>query len=493
MKKLIIFAAMLFLLQAFIQVSAAETITLRVREGDFVNLLPIAEDPDGDELTFYFTEPLDEKGQWQTDYGDAGIYWINVTVSDTQLNDTKLVELIVEKVYRPPYFDPPLHDIVADESEEIAFDVIAVDPDGEEISYYVSGLPPGARFVNNRFIWTPDHDTVNKNWLERILQRYSLLRHTSSRTFHVTFTARSRDQKAEDTVKITVFDKNRPPVLEPMENITISEGQWLELDPVAYDPDGDLIKVFYSGFTRKSRRYIDYGEAGTHYVNIEVTDGALSASQTIVVTVEPTNRPPVIAPIRDISVREGEKVEFRVRAHDPDGDELSYWVENAPIGASFDEESQVFTWVPGYETVVGKASKDFEITFGATDSKLNTTQAMRIRVFDKNRPPVITGYSPSEFATVYKNEIITFEVEAYDADGDDLSYRWCFGLFECYDGENRHSRIFTIPGRKNVRVTVSDGQDSQSFWWSVTVLDQERPVPALPTQLERYLQYTVYG
>src|SRR3989338_9561281 len=55
---------------------------LIVKETELVNLVPNAEDPDKDALIFTFTSPLDDNGQWQTTYGDAGEYTITVTASD---------------------------------------------------------------------------------------------------------------------------------------------------------------------------------------------------------------------------------------------------------------------------------------------------------------------------------------------------------------------------------------------------------------------------
>ena len=41
-----------------------------------------AVDPDGDPIVYNFTQPLDEKGEWQTGDGDAGEYIVTVYASD---------------------------------------------------------------------------------------------------------------------------------------------------------------------------------------------------------------------------------------------------------------------------------------------------------------------------------------------------------------------------------------------------------------------------
>ena len=51
-------------------------------ESNLVTIFPSATDADEDELSFSFSEPLDENGQWQTTFDDAGVYTITITVDD---------------------------------------------------------------------------------------------------------------------------------------------------------------------------------------------------------------------------------------------------------------------------------------------------------------------------------------------------------------------------------------------------------------------------
>ncbi len=67
----------------------SEGVVVTVHENDFVNIVPNASDPDKDKLTYTFTYPLNKSGQWQTQVGDAGIYPIVVTVSDSE-TETKM-------------------------------------------------------------------------------------------------------------------------------------------------------------------------------------------------------------------------------------------------------------------------------------------------------------------------------------------------------------------------------------------------------------------
>ena len=73
-----------------------------VREGELVKLDLKATDEDGDELTYTFTEPLSEKGEWQTKEGDKGEYTTEITVSDGKSEITKKLLIVVKEVNNEP-------------------------------------------------------------------------------------------------------------------------------------------------------------------------------------------------------------------------------------------------------------------------------------------------------------------------------------------------------------------------------------------------------
>jgi hypothetical protein len=70
-----------------------------VTENDFVDIDASAVDIDGNNLTFYYSEPLDENGEWQTAEGDAGNYTVIITVTDGHCEDVETFNL---EVYKEP-------------------------------------------------------------------------------------------------------------------------------------------------------------------------------------------------------------------------------------------------------------------------------------------------------------------------------------------------------------------------------------------------------
>jgi hypothetical protein len=101
----------------------------------------------------------------------------------------------------------------------------------------------------------------------------------------------------------------------------------------------------------------------------------LTATETIHITVDDLNRPPVLAPIGDKTVQEGEMLTFTVSASDPDGTIPTLAASPLPTDATFITDT--FVWTPG-EDAVGI----YTITFSASDGYLTDTETIHITVND---------------------------------------------------------------------------------------------------------------
>jgi len=89
-----------------------------------------------------------------------------------------------------------------------------------------------------------------------------------------------------------------------------------------------------------------------------------------------TNHAPVLDPIGNKAVYEGQLLEFIVTATDPDGDNLTYSASNLPEGASFDPAAQTFSWTPTYV----QAGTYPNVHFGVTDGNLTDVEDITITV-----------------------------------------------------------------------------------------------------------------
>ena len=77
-------------------------------------------------------------------------------------------------------------------------------------------------------------------------------------------------------------------------------------------------------------------------------------------------------------LEEGELLEFNISATDADGDQLVYSASNLPEGASFDPNTQTFSWTPRYHQA-GVYTVHFEVSDGElTDSEDVTITVVQI-------------------------------------------------------------------------------------------------------------------
>ena len=130
---------------------------------------------------------------------------------------------------------------------------------------------------------------------------------------------------------------------------------------------------------------------------------------------------PIFSNITDRSITEGDRIEFVLQASDADGDSIRYSSGALPPGAVFDSlNSRIFTWATD-ENSAGH----YEISFLARDNRGGyDEEIVFIDVANSNQAPVIVSRFPSRADTTIAEGSLTMRVNAIDADGDPLSYRW---------------------------------------------------------------------
>src|SRR3989344_5989619 len=108
------------------------------------------------------------------------------------------------------------------EGQTLTFQATATDADGDSLTFGASGLPSGASFAGQTFTWTP---TVSQ-----------------SGNYPVTFTVSDGKGGVDTkTITITVNNVNQGPVLNPISNINVNEGQTAVILAIATDIDNDPI------------------------------------------------------------------------------------------------------------------------------------------------------------------------------------------------------------------------------------------------------------
>ena len=386
-----------------------------VAEGDTLAFTLGATDANGDPLTFSATslpigatlDPSTGAFSWTPTYHDAATYvGVAFAVSDGKASDEETITLRVTETDTTPTLQP-IGDRSIAEGQTLAFTVLASDADGDALTLSATGLPEGATFdaQTGAFTWTAPYQAG----------------HAAGSVAGVTFTATDGRNPASEVIDITVADVNRAPVLAPIGNQVVGEGQTLTFVVGASDPDGDVTSVTASGlpagaaFDGTTFSWATaFGDAGNHPVAFTASDGALTDQESVVLTVGDVNRPPVLNAIADQSIAEGQTLSFTASATDPDGQAVTYSSPNLPIGATLNPTTGAFSWTPGF----GQSGVYPNVQVVASDGQDASVATFAIAVANVDRAPVlgaIAKLNVDETATAARN------VAATDADGDAIA------------------------------------------------------------------------
>ncbi len=490
-----------------------------VREGELVNLILPEKDLDGDTITYSFETPLDEQGQWQTGYDDAGNYKIEVRASDGLLTTEEKAEIIVIEVDRAPQLEAPLH-IWAREGELLTIPIMLMDPDDDDLAVAFQNLPEGIEFdaENKTLRWTPDHDTIQRRGgkLSNILNLLRLERFfIQQKKVSFTITACGKDLCTSQPVEMTIHNVNQAPVFKNLQNITVTETETVQLAPEATDSDGDIIRYYFTKplGVRNGRWNTNIDSEGIYTTYVTAYDGQDEITTPVQITVKKKNREPTLK-IRDdeVTVNEGHLFSIRVNAVDPDNDTLNIGLKNPPAGASFDEG--LFLWQPGFDAVKN-ASRSWKdslfrkspffnkklnenkavvwLEFSVSDGEAETVHPVKVTVKNVNQAPQLRDYLPNDSITVKTNEPVLFHAAVKDADGDELTYDWDFGFGQDeVAGTSTIRRTFLTPGTKKVEVSVSDGVTEVKKMWTVNVQEDVYVPPILPAAKPVPPRFKVY-
>ena len=478
--------------------SKLEELKLEVYESELIKLDLPEKDADGDKLDYEFEAPLDKEGKWQTDYEDSGDYLLKVKATDGELETSAVVKIKVLDVDRAPILNIP-KDIVLPEGEKFRLVIDSSDPDEDKLEMKITGLPEGASFDENNYnlTWKPDFSIVQKRtgFFGEVLSALRLERFfMKDKEYSLTINSCGRELCASAETKLRVKNTNRAPEFQHLENITFIEKEKSKLNVTAIDPDGDVVRYYFSPPLGKRSGLWEpsYYDAGKQTLFVTASDGTLTTTIPINVTIKDKNHLPELKINDDtLTVNENQQFLVKVEATDADVDNnLSLFLENAPKGASFTDG--VFLWEPGISTVQNKSSelwndmveewlylnKKFSsdketiwLDFSVSDGFETVKHPVKVVVKNVNQAPQIVDYSPIEEIMVETNKAVYFQVNVQDADQDYLDYTWDFGLGEgTVKGTNTIERTFTSPGKKTVKVSVSDGRETVEKEFRVKVV-----------------------
>ncbi|MEE9554124.1 MAG: Ig-like domain-containing protein [candidate division Zixibacteria bacterium] len=391
-----------------------------VAEGSHLDVRITASDFDGDVITLIAEQLpansafVDSTGgvgglTFDPDYTQQGFYPVRIIASSNALVDTQFVDITVTGFDLPPVLDP-IPPQALDEGTHLDLRVTASDPDGDPITLIAEQLPVNSAFVDSTggvggLTFDPDF--------------------TQQGAYQVRFIANSNTLADTQLVDITVNNIDLPPVLSTILAQTIDEGTHFDLRVTATDPDGDVITLIAEQLPVNSA-FVDstggvggmtfdpdYTQSGFYQVRFIAGSNALADTQLVDITVNNIDLPPVLAAIPSQTLDEGDHLDVRVTAIDPDGDIIILIAEQLPVNSAFvDSTGGVggLTFDPDFAQ-----SGIHQIRFIASSNTLADTQLVDITVNNIDLPPVLAVILPQ---TMDEGNHLDVRVTATDPDGD---------------------------------------------------------------------------
>lgn len=293
-----------------------------------------------------------------------------------------------------------------DEGQLLQFKV-SKDQDNSGLTFSASNLPVGSDFDASTqiFSWTPALNQAG--------------------TYSVIFQATDGTYIDSESISIIVNNTNSAPVIDSIGNKTAKVSTKLTFTVTARDADGDRLIYSASNLPQgatfnASTRVFSWTPSRTQigtYANISfrVTDGKLTDSESITITVKAVNKAPVIGSIRNQTVTAGNPLTFTVNASDANGDSLTYSASSLPSGAMFDTTTHKFSWTPTASQKGTYRNVRFLVNDGTTTVAKNIT----ITVKTANQAPTLNTISNK---TVKAGSTLMFAVSGSDPNGDKLTY-----------------------------------------------------------------------
>lgn len=254
--------------------------------------------------------------------------------------------------------------IMVDENEKVSLTPKAEDPDKDKLTFtFTSPLDSNGQ-------WQTTYGDAGE--------------------YTVTVTASDGTLTASKDVLVIVKKKEEAPVFESFKPkdaaLEVKETEVVDFEVIASDLNRDKLSYEWKldgvkageedSYTYKTA----YDDSGSHTVKAKVTDGMFDTEKIWAVTVDNVNRKPALEKVEDINAKETDKVVIELKASDPDGEGVSYSIDNE----KFLQDGSIFTWETTYDD-----AGEYTLTVSASDGVDTASQQVKVAVENANRPPVI--------------------------------------------------------------------------------------------------------
>ncbi|WP_210607808.1 tandem-95 repeat protein [Priestia flexa] len=376
----------------------------------------VGSDVDGNPLTYQLgtapvngTVTVNPNGQfvYTPNLNFNGTDSFTVIVSDGQGGTAvSTVTLIITPVNDAPvtqnYFLQTLEDTPLDGQ------IFATDVDGDPLTFSLQTAPANGVVVlnpNGTYTYTPN---LNFNGTDQF----------------AVLVSDGQGGTAISVVTITVIPVNDPPVV-PNYTFTTQEDSAVIGAVVAVDPDQDPLTYQLQNSPANGVAVVNPNGTFTYTPNLNfngtdvftvlVSDGqGGTAVSTITINIIPVNDPPITGNL-SFTINEDTTLANRVTATDPDGDPLTFSLQNAPTnGTVLVNADGTFTYTPNLN-FNGTDVFTVLVSDGQGGTAVST---VTITVLPVNDPPTVPNYT---FST-QEDASVVGTIVGNDVDGDPLTY-----------------------------------------------------------------------
>ncbi|MFW6383292.1 MAG: hypothetical protein ACOCZQ_01470 [Nanoarchaeota archaeon] len=324
---------------------------LPVREFAAGELVEITPQTDAQDLTFEFSNPLDEEGKWQTTEDDVGEYIINVTATNKAEDSfTRQIKLVITEPAQPPIIE--MDNITVEAGENVVLEPQVTHPEGKDVNVSFSGWMDSA-----------ESETTEDDIGEHI----------------VVITADDGIKSVEKEITVTVERPALPPELQEISNIEVTEGDLVEVEVNATHPyDEEIDIVFSEPLDEEGKWQTEEGDAETYNITVTAVSDGLSVEENFTLTVNPEYEPPVLEhpDVKEFNVTEGETktIELQPEVSHPQDMEVnvtySGWMTEATKEITSDDEGEHMVTIEatdGIETVEKEVTVIVEVVSDPED------------------------------------------------------------------------------------------------------------------------------
>ncbi|EQB63003.1 MAG: hypothetical protein RBG1_1C00001G0582 [candidate division Zixibacteria bacterium RBG-1] len=309
-----------------------------------------------------------------------------IVVTVTAFNDEQVAGLLVPLSFSGTALIPDSVSYLGTRLDNASLKPVSIDIAAQRVLfgaiYFGTPLQPGEGVIGKIFF------TVTDTALPQIITIDTYVTELNYLAFVDTNSANPQEFiPVFKTGEITITEENLPPKFEPIGNSTVYEGESLKVNLKAFDPTGDVLKIFVLNPPPGSK-IIDSGDGTAQFswvpdftglfssqgspfkVTLVVSDGVNLSKKEILIYVINKNALPIIILPQPQTTLAGVPVNFQVSALDPDKEEVILNALNLPVGATFDNQNPgTFNWTPQLSD-----TGFFTVTFVATDPQGGTSQ-----------------------------------------------------------------------------------------------------------------------